>query len=96
MVTRNLISWFKKEMENLILFKLRVITWEQPLRNLWELFRSLEVKAQLPKFLRQSAVHKHSLYNPGLQVESEEWLVGHSWPLTRLRRKVYLPRRWDP
>ena len=78
---KKLTSWFKKETENLILFKLRVITWEQPPINLWELFRSLEVKAQLPTFLRQSAVRKHSLYHPDPQVESEEWLMGHSGPL---------------
>lgn len=93
---KKLTSWFKKETENLILFKLRVITSEQPPRNLWELFRSLEVKAQLPTFLRQSAVHKHSLYNPDLQVESEEWLMGHSWPLPRLKKRGLSPQEVGP
>ena len=46
-----------RKMENFIRAKLRIITREQPLRKLWELFRPLEVKAQLYKFLRQRTVH---------------------------------------
>ena len=44
-------------MENFIRAKLGIMTREQPLRKLWELFHPLEVKAQLYKFLRQRAVH---------------------------------------
>ena len=42
---KKLISLSKKETENFIRAKLRIIMREQPLRKLWELFRSLlEVK----------------------------------------------------
>ena len=37
-------------MENFIRTQLRIMTQEQPLRKLWELFHPLEVKAQLYKF----------------------------------------------
>ena len=56
-VYEKLISHSKKEMGNFIGAKLRIITQEQPLRKLWELFYPLEVKAQLHRFLRQRAVH---------------------------------------
>ena len=42
-------------MENFIQAKLRIITWEQPLRKLQELFWPLEVKAQLQKFFDTGA-----------------------------------------
>ena len=36
--TTKKISWSKKETENFIRAKLRIITWEEHLRKLWELF----------------------------------------------------------
>ena len=53
---KKLISQSKKEMENFTWVRLRIITQEQPLRMLWELFHSLEVKAQLYKVLRPRTV----------------------------------------
>ena len=49
-VDEKLISRSEKEMENFIQAKLRIITREQPLRKLQELFRPLQVKTQLYKF----------------------------------------------
>ena len=49
-VDEKLISRSKKEMENFIRAKFEVITQEEHLRKPWELFRQLEVKAQLYKF----------------------------------------------
>ena len=49
-VHRKLISQYKKEMEIFIRIKLRIINWEQPLRDLWEQLHSLEVKVQLYGF----------------------------------------------
>lgn len=51
-VDEKLTSQSKKEMENFIQAKLRIITWEQPLSKL---FCPLEIKAQLYKFSRQEA-----------------------------------------
>ena len=69
-VDKKLITWSKKKMENFIRAKLRIITREQHLRNLWELFCPLEVKAQLYKFLRQGLYIKwciiDNLHNPDL------------------------------
>ena len=56
-LTKKLISRSKKEMENFIRDKLRIITWKYTLRKLQELFCPLDVKAQLYKILRQRAVH---------------------------------------
>ena len=41
------INQSKKEMENFIQAKLRIITQELQIRKLWELFHPLEVKAVL-------------------------------------------------
>ena len=49
-VNGKLISWFKKEMENFIWAKLRIITQEQHLGKLWEPFCLLEVKAVIKVF----------------------------------------------
>ena len=51
------ISQSKKEMENFIQAKMRIITQEQLLRKLRELFNLLEVKAQIYKLLRPRAIH---------------------------------------
>ena len=55
-VIKNLINQSKKEMGNFIQANLRIITWEEHLRKLWELFHALELKEQLCKFLRQRTV----------------------------------------
>ena len=83
------ISQSKKEIENFIWAKLRIITWEQPLRKLWELFQPLEVKAQLYKFFETEGCTLNkpiidSLHNPDLQVQSG----GSWWALTRLGKNV--------
>ena len=44
-------------MEKFIWAKLKIITQEQPLRKLWELFHPLEAKELLYKFLRKRAIH---------------------------------------
>ena len=49
-VNDKLISWSKKRMENFIEAKKRIITWDQQLKKLQELFHPLEVNAQLYKF----------------------------------------------
>ena len=49
-VNDKLISWSKKGMENFIEAKKRIITWDQQLKKLQELFHPLEVNAQLYKF----------------------------------------------
>ena len=76
-------------MENFIQAKLRIITWEQPLRKLQELFHPLEVKAQLYKFFWDKELYIKwriidSLHNPDLWVQSS----GSSWPLTKSGRNV--------
>ena len=51
-VNKKLIRQSKKEMENFIWAILRIMTQEQPLRKLRELFHPLEAKEKLYKFLR--------------------------------------------
>ena len=69
------LSWSKKEMEKFIRAKLRIITWEQPLRNPWELFLPLEVKTQFClSFLRLDDALL-TAYTIG-----ELWVMGHLGP----------------
>ena len=69
------LSWSKKEMEKFIWAKLRIITWEQPLRKAWELFLPLEVKTQFClSFLRLDDALL-TAYTIG-----ELWVMGHLGP----------------
>ena len=43
-VSEKLIHWSKKELENFTQANLRIITQEEHLRELWELFHPVEVK----------------------------------------------------
>lgn len=67
----------RAEMRNFIPFKLRIITQEEPLRKLQELFHSFEVQAQLHTFEAEGCTLKASPHNPDLQVPSD----GSAWPL---------------
>ena len=49
-VNKNLVSQSKKEMGDFIQVNLRIITREEHLRKLWELFHTLERKEWLYKF----------------------------------------------
>ena len=60
---------------------MRIITWEEHLKKLRELFHPLEVKAQLHKFFETEGCTSNdvivdSLHNPDLSVI----LVGHLTP----------------
>ena len=72
-VNEKLISQFKKEMEDFIWAKLRIITRDQHLRKLQELLCPLEVKAQVMFFETEgctlNGVHIiNSLHNPDLSI----------------------------
>ena len=60
-VGKKLISRSKKEMENFILAKLRIITGEEHLRKLQKLLSQLEVKAQLCKFFETEGCTLNSI-----------------------------------
>ena len=81
-----------KEMENFIQANLRIIPLRESFRKLWGLFRPLEVKAQLYKFLRQKVVGPMTYYwqfTCSTPIHTEQVMShGLSWSLTRLRRKV--------
>ena len=70
-------------MENSIQGNLRIITQEEHLRKLQEMFHSLEIKAQLNKLLEIEGCTLnyglYSLYNPELNL---------TWPHIRSRRNV--------
>ena len=52
----------RREMENFIRAKLRIITQEEHLRTLWVLLYLSEVKAHLNKFFKQRAAHQMAFY----------------------------------
>lgn len=72
-LTKNWVSWLNKEMGDFIQAEWRIITREQPLRKLWELFCSLKVKAQLHRFFERGGCILNDvdgLHNPDLKVLS--------------------------
>ena len=82
-VNEKLISQFKKEMEDFIWAKLRIITRDQHLRKLQELLCPLEVKAQVMFFETEGCTLNDVLvtvYTIQIQVPL--------WPLTRSRSMV--------
>ena len=68
-VNKNSVSWSKKELENFE-SNLRIITKEEHLRKLWELFYPLEIKTQFIHFWGKGLYIKwcirDSLHNPEL------------------------------
>lgn len=67
---------YLKKTENFICAKLRTIPREQPLRKLWELLLSLDIKAQLYQVLRLRAVHSTQSRST-----HTKWVTGHGGPL---------------
>ena len=85
--TKKWISWSKEEMENFIWAKLRIIT-QQHLRKLWELFRPLEVKAQLYKFFEKEGCTLNDVLLTVYTIQICKYkVVGHHDP-PRSRRNV--------